>query len=354
MAYTTINKSTDYFNTKLYNGTGSTQSITGVGFQPDWCWFKGRNFADDHVSIDAVRGTNKAVYPNGISAETTQTHYFTSFDSDGYTLGNSGIMNGSGNTYASWNWKAGTTTGGTLGGAGTTPSAYSFNSTAGFSILKYTGDGGNSSLPHFLGAIPDMITVKNLTDSSTNWRSIFPNMVLGGASNGADYNLNLNTTNSWNNGTEFRDIMPDANIFRVSSADDVNKSGSQYIAYCFKNITGYSKVGFYTGNGNNDGTFVYTGFKPAFVMIKKTSGTESWQMTDSVRDKAVSPNFARLIPNSNSAEATNTTWAKIEKFSNGFKLGGTDSVSNGSGSTYIYMAFGQSLVGSNNVPATAR
>ena len=147
---------------------------------------------------------------------------------------------------------------------------------------------------------------------------------------------------------------PTSTVLNIGTGSEVNRSSGTYVAYCFAPIKGFSKFGTYIGNGNDEGTFTYCGFKPQFVMVKAFSGTDSWQITDHLRDASVTPNFARLLANATGAESTNTTWAKIEKFSNGFKVRGTDGVSNQSGRTFLFMAFGQSLVGSNNVPCTAR
>ena len=345
MAYTTINKHTDYFNTKLYSGNYQSHAITGVGFQPDWVWIKERSSTSSHRLMDAVRGVGKGLSSDNTTAEESLAALLTSFDSDGFTVGADNGVNQNNQTYAAWNWKANGS--GSSNSDGSVASTVSANTTAGFSIVKWTGTGATATVGHGLGVKPSMIIIKN-TGAVENW-------VVYHGSLGAEKNIKLNNTEAQQDTTgAFNDTEPTSSVFTVHTNTNVNQSGQVMIAYCFAEKTGYSKFGSYTGNGNADGTFVYTGFKPSFVLVKRYSGTEQWQMTDSARDKDVSPNFARLNPDTSSAESTNTTWAKIEKFSNGFKLGGTDTVSNGSGSTYIYMAFGQSLVGSNNVPCTAR
>ena len=350
MAYTTINKSTDNFNTKLYTGNGSTNAITGVGFQPDWVWIKSRSDTSNHRIYDAIRGGTKTLYSNLTNAEGTNSDAITSFDNDGFTLGANAQSNGNGLSLASWNWKAG-------GGAGSAntdgdinTTSTSVNTTAGFSISKYTGTGANATVGHGLGSVPAMIMIKNLggTDS---W------MVYHKNSNATpeDYILQLNTTiAATDNNTIWNDTAPTSSVFSIGTDAGVNANGANYIAYCFAEKTGYSKFGSYTGNGNNDGPFIYTGFKPTFVLTKMSSAIDGWSLTDSVRDKAVTPNGARLLAETTQIEQTNQTWALIEKFSNGFKLRGTDNVTNLNGGTYIYMAIGQSIVGSNNVPAVAR
>ena len=355
MAYTTINKHTDYFNTKLYSGNASTQAITGVGFQPDWCWFKGRNFADNHVSIDSVRGTNKAVYQDTTGTESTQTHYFTSFDSDGYTLGNSGIMNGSSKTYASWNWKAGdSNTSVSASGSGNgaiNACTYRANTTAGFSIVKYTGrnseisNGQYTKVTHGLGVKPDYIIIKRL-GTAESW------VVRGGFSPiKSDYHLQLNAEDA-RNGSFYvgGGDNDDATYFVAGNSGRTNENGNEYIAYVFASKTGYSKMGAYTGNGNTDGAFVYTGFKPAFILTKDSSATSWWVITDTTRSTHNVTSHV-LSSNANNAEASYTYY---DVLSNGFKARNGSSWVNTLNASYTYMAFGQSLVGSNNVPCTAR
>ena len=349
MAYTTINKSTDYFNTVTYTGNGGTQTISGVGFQPDFSWVKGRDYAYYHYLQDAVRGSQKILYTNNTDAEATITAGISAWNADGYVTGSQGALNYSGRTFVAWNWLA--------NGAGSTnydgsiTSTVSANTTSGFSIVKYTAGGSSavSTIGHGLNAVPKMIIVKGTDSNSSPDQWMVYHEALGNTKR-----IKLNSTDAsatgsgyWNNTT------PTSSLFTVGSSSEGNSANGIYIAYCFAEKQGYSKFGSYTGNGNADGTFVYTGFKPAFVMVKKTSGADAWQMTDHKRDANVSPNFARVLANDTQAEATNTTWARIDKFSNGFKLGGTDSVSNENGSSYIYMAFAEEpLVGDN--PATAR
>jgi len=346
MAYSTISKPGLHFNTKLYTGNGGTQSITGVGFQPDMIWCKARSYNDDHTITDAVRGNTKVVYPNGPAVEGTSSVRVTAFGTDGFTLGNSGDVNSNSATYVAWNWKANGA--GSSNTDGTITATVSANTAAGMSIATWTGTGSNGSVGHGLSGVDCMI-IKDLSNSR-DFYFWSKTMV---------YNtrLEFNNTEAFTTGTDNMTALPDATKINMAVSTQNNGSGNNYVGYFFQEKKGYSKFGTYTGNGNADGTFVYTGFKPAFVLVKRTSGTESWQMTDSVRDKAVSPNFARLRVSSNGAEDTNTTWAKIEKFSNGFKLGGTDTVSNGSGSTYIYMAFAEEPLVANvgqGIPATAR
>jgi hypothetical protein len=341
MAYTTINKSTDYFNTKLYTGNGGTQSITGVGFQPDWLWLKKRNSSANHFLFDAVRGASKELNSNNDEAEASPANYLSSFDSDGFTIGSDSDINGNSDTHASWNWKAGTGQGSSNTDGSINTTYTSANTTAGFSISTYTGTGSNATVGHGLGSVPKMIIVKR-TNATDVWRVYHSSI-------GATKHLVLNTTaveatgsNVWN------DTAPTSSVFSISTDSAVNASGATYVAYCFTEKTGYSKFGSYVGNSNADGTFVYTGMKPSFVLLKKTNGTEAWLLMDNKR-QGYNPENEYLVPNSNTVEGTAN---HIDLLSNGFKLttnGGGFNVGN-----FIYMAFGQSIVGNNNVPATAR
>jgi hypothetical protein len=335
----------DYFNTKLYTGNASTNAITGVGFQPDFTWIKQRSATRSHMLFDAIRGATYRLSSDTTEANGQYSTSLTAFNTDGFTLGAFNDVNASSGTFASWNWKANGA--GSANTDGSISSTVSANTTAGFSIVKFTGTASNNTVGHGLSTAPRVIIAKNL-GTTQNWFVYHQDI----QSSNADGYINLNTTDATSDSsTVWQATAPTSSVFSVGTS----VSAHDYIAYCFAEKKGFSKFGSYTGNGNADGTFVYTGFKPAFVLQKRSSSTESWQITDSVRDKDVSPNFARLMPNSANAESTNTTWAKIEKFSNGFKLGGTDTVSNGSGSTYIYMAFAEEpLVASNGIPATAR
>ena len=341
MPYTTINKSTDYFNTKLYTGTGSTHNVTGVGFQPNWVWIKSRSDAYSHYLFDVVRGATKQIQSNLTDAETTSANQLTSFDSDGFTLGTDIVTNGSSKTFASWNWLASNTTASNTDGSIT--STVSANTTAGFSIVSYTGTGSNATVGHGLGAVPKMIIVKN-RDNVDNWT------VYHGTQGGTKVQwLNLTnataTESGWWNNTD-----PTSSVFYIGTQNGVNKSGDNLIAYCFAEKKGYSKFGSYTGNGSADGAFVYTGFKPAMVIIKKTSGVDNWTIYDNKRDGFNGDTHA-LFPNLTDVQ---TTDVDIDLVSNGFKIVRVSDRVNQNGQTFIYMAFGQSLVGSNNVPCTAR
>ena len=339
-----INKSSDYFNTKLYAGNGSTQSITGVGFQPDWTWIKGRSGTygvSNHKVYDVVRGATETLFVNLTNAETTQTNTLTSFDSDGFSLGNDSNVNDGSTNYASWNWYTGATASSNTDGSIT--STVSANTTSGFSIVSYTGTGSVATVGHGLGSAPKMIIVKRL-DSAEAWP--VDCRQLGGTL----YLNETGTLQSYADASPFPSTAPTSTVFSVGSAPNGNASGSPMIAYCFAEKKGFSKFGSYTGNGSTDGTFVYTGFKPALFIAKKTSAIGYWSISDNKR-LGYNPENKRLYPNSSDSEET----FAYDFLSNGVKLRNTTDTNNGSGGTYIYMAFAsEPLVGSNNVPATAR
>jgi len=343
MAYTTINKSTDYFNTITYTGNGSARSITGVGFQPDFVWVKSRNDTYWHNVLDAVRGVTKVIVPNEDSAESTRSTGLTAFGADGFSVGTDGNFNGNNDTYAVWNWKAGGGQGSSNTDGSINTTYTSANTTAGFSIVEWTGTGSAGTLGHGLGVTPKVVLVKN-TINAYNWC-----MYHESVGNTKALYLNNDTTGATSS-TFFNDTSPTNSVFSIGSDLAVNKSGSAIIAYCFAEKTGYSKFGSYTGNGNADGTFVYCGFKPAFLIIKKTNATKNWFLHDDKR-LGYNPSNSYVNPNEGAAEYAGTD---LDILSNGFKLTSSGGGHNESGHTYIYMAFGQSLVGSNNVVATAR
>ena len=346
MAYTTINKSTDYFNTKLYTGNGSAgNAITGVGFQPDWLWIKNRGQADWHQLFNSVRGASYVLYSNETSAESSASSSFASFDSDGFTVNANDGTNGNGENLVAWNWKANGT--GSANTDGSINSTVSANTTAGFSIVYYTGNStSGATVGHGLGVVPKMIIVK-LLSGSDNW-TIYHSS-LGNTKRLELNNANASATSAsagWNN------TSPTTSVFSLGNNGQVNGSGQTYIAYCFAEKTGYSKFGSYKGNGSADGTFVYTGFRPNWVMIKETNGSGAWRIFDNKRPGYNEP-YALMADVADAAE-TGTSRNKIDQLSNGFKLRMQYDDTNGSSGEYVYMAFGQSMVGSNNVPCTAR
>ena len=349
MAYISFQPN-DYFNTKLYTGNASTNAITGVGFQPDWVWIKDKGSAGySHMLFDAVRGATKRLRSNSNAAESTIADTLTSFNSDGFTLGadaSSTEVNRSSASYVSWNWKAnGQGSSNTDGSINTT--ATSANTTSGFSISTYTGTGSNATVGHGLGAVPKVVLVKGLGHTS-QWYMYH----VGTGANGVmllDNNAAKTTdTVSWQNTT------PTSSVFSIGNDGGTNGSGNTYIAYCFAEKKGFSKFGSYVGNGNADGTFVYTGFKPAFVMIKRyDSGTLDWNIYDSKRPAFNETNKA-LWANTNDNEANVGTHG-IDLLSNGFKIRTSNDQLANNGGSFLYMCFAEEpLVSSNGVPATAR
>ena len=343
MAYSVIKKPSDYFNTNLWTGNGGTQSITGVGFQPDFTWIKQRDEIRGHNLTDSVRGAPKYLDTRSSDAEVTFiSNTLTSFDSDGFSLGSYDDVNKNTKTYVGWSWLADNTSG-SANTDGSISSTVSASATSGFSIVSYTGNSDASkTIGHGLGTAPSMIITKN-RDTTTNWCVYHKSL-------GATKFLRLNLTNASATSTgRWNDTEPTSSVFTLGD-DAESGSANNFIAYCFAEKQGFSKFGSYTGNGNADGTFVYTGFKPAFVITKASSTAQSWQMSDNKRDTFNAVDH-RLQPNESSAEATSLEW--IDFCSNGFKLRNNDVAWNGSGQTYIYMAFAeQPLVGDN--PATAR
>lgn len=322
----------EYFNTVLYTGTGSARSVTGVGFQPDFVWTKSRSGAESHRLYDAVRGATQSLYSNLTNAEATEAQSLTAFGSDGFSLG-TGAPNSNAVTYAAWNWKANGA--GVTNTAGSITSTVSANPTAGFSIVTYTGTGSNATVGHGLGVAPAMVVVKR-RNSTGAWPVYHSG--LSSPSTGTVY---LNTTDARTPSTAiWNSTNPTSSVFSIGGTNtDVNQSTGTYVAYCFAEVPGYSRFGSYTGNGSADGPFVFCGFRPRFVMFKRTDTIGDWVLLDSSRD--ISNAAANMLfPNLSNAE-TNVA-AIIDFLSNGFKLrfAGGASV-NASGGTYIFAAFAE-------------
>ena len=343
-----IDKPNLHFNTKFYTGNSSTNNITGVGFEPSLVWMKNRGAGDSHYLYDAVRGVTKSIYSNLTTAEATKSNGLTAFGTDGFTLGNEGDINGNGNNFVSWNWKANGS--GSANTDGSLNSTVSANTTAGFSIVKYTAGGSSavSTIGHGLNAVPKMIIVKGTDANSTPDQWMVYHEALGNTKRIKLNSTDVPATGSgyWNNTT------PTSSLFTVGNSSEGNSANGIYIAYCFAEKAGYSKFGSYTGNGNADGTFIYTGFKPAWVMIKNTQqGADDWQIFDNKRANTFNPADKILQANLSNAEGTSA----IDLLSNGFKIRASSGFMNNNGESMIYMCFAeQPLVGSNDIPATAR
>jgi|TARA_R100000231_G_scaffold65080_1_gene52443 hypothetical protein len=359
MAFTSVDDPSIYFNTILYtgnaaDGSSTTQSLTGVGFQPDWVWIKSRSNTFKHELYDVVRGTEKGLNSNDDSAEQTRQG-LTAFGSDGFTVGPNGRENNNGDTYVAWNWKAGGS--GSSNTSGTINSTVSANTTAGFSIVGYQSNGSSSqTVGHGLGVVPNMIISKNRdTSGSTYGNWIVYSSFLPTAN---DKKLLLNETATSSTTNEWGDADPTTSVYSVHTSGDgsTNHTSDDIIAYCFANIQGFSKCATYVGNGNADGTFVYCGFRPAWVMIKNTSSSNDWIIFDIKRDTNGPNNPVgrkSLEANDNAAEVTRTT-KDMDYLSNGFKIRTSDGTQNTSGETYFFMAFAESpFVNSNSVPNNA-
>jgi len=463
MAYTTIDDPTIYFNTKLYTGNGSTQSITGVGFQPDWLWIKNRSGSNNHILQDAVRGATKSLESDGTAAETTSSTRVTSFDSDGFSIGSAGTNNTNSNNYVSWNWLAGgtapaitynvkvvsdsgnkyrfddfgtsavtldlqeggtytfdqsdssnsghplrfsTTSNGTHGGgseyttgvtttgtpgssgaktvitvAASAPTLYyyctqhsgmggqantnslfgssnfsgsiqstaSAGSTQGLSIVSFTGNStAGATVGHGLGVVPSVVLVKS-RDGTYGWGMYHHKNT---SAPETDY-LSINNTDATVDDVNFwNDTAPTSSVFSLGGTDAINKTSNGHVAYCFAEKKGYSKFGSYVGNGNANGTFVYTGFKPALIILKESSASgDNWRIIDNKR-LGYNENNYPMYPSVSNAEGTEIA---CDMLSNGFKLRSTGGGTNQSGNTFIYICFAESpFVNSNGVPTNAR
>jgi len=326
MAYTTIDDPTAYFQTKLYTGNSSTQVITFDGntdMQPDFVWSKPR-VSGGHFLSDSIRGGTKVVQSASTGAEITRSSHIQSFNTNGYTLAGDGTTNSNGDATVSWSWKE--------------------TATAGFDIVSYTGNGSNPrTISHNLSAVPKMIIVKN-RDQATDW-NIYHEKI------GNDKTILLNTTNASFSSSVWNSTTPTSSVFSLG-ANDVNTNNIKYIAYCFADVKGYSKFSSYTGNGNADGTFIYTGFKPAWVIFKRSDGgSENWLMYDNKRN-TFNVVDKRLYPDANDSEDTGS---HMDFVSNGIKLKTSTGGLNSSGATYIYMAFAENpFVTSTGIPSCAR
>jgi len=341
MAYTTIPKSSLHFTPELYVGTGSSRTISTLNFQPDWVWIKNRGTTDRHSLFDAVRAAPNMLSSNNTDTQSAQPSELTAFNTNGFTVNNATSVNGSSANYVSWNWKANGV--GSANTDGSITSTVSTNTTSGFSIVKYTGtgNGGVNTVGHGLGVIPKVIIIKALT-TTQGWYQYHESL---GNTKVIDFTTAAAVTNDY-----WSDTTPTASVFNVIG-NTVVGGNYDYIAYCFAEKQGYSKFGSYTGNGNADGTFTYLGFKPAFIMIKKTSGSSDWAMFDNKRQGYNVANNL-LYPNNTTSDTTGTF---LDLVSNGFKMRTTATWSNASGASYIYMAFAEApLVSTNGNAATAR
>jgi len=330
----TIPLPTQHFEAVTYTGNSGTQSITGLSFAPDWVWIKERNDSGSHAAFDIIRGVQKRLKPDNSNAEITQSDTLTSFNSDGFTLGGNGHTN-DGNTFVAWCWNAGSST--VTNTAGDITSQVRANPTAGFSIVSYTGNGGsNQTIGHGLGVAPQAVIYKNRDSNGANFEaqwnvSVNKSVAFRGS-------LNLTESNQNNSLANFT-----STTFSVATSSTArNANNKKYIAYVFSSVKGYSLVGSFVGNSNNNGAFVFCGFAPAWIMIKKSSGSGNWGINDIKRDiNTEFGNDLSLYANSSGAE-TSSASLNVDFLSNGFKLRSDNSSYNASGGTYIFLAFAES------------
>jgi len=345
-----IDKPSDFFNTVLYTGNsnGSNSQTISVGMAPNWTWIKPRGATGDHRLFDTVRGVYKDLVANGTAGQANSTTSLTAFNSDGFVVGSENGVNSNNDTFVAWNWKAGTSVSGTTTGSGTgTSYTGSVNTTSGFSIIQYTGNGTSGhTIPHRLGKAPKIVQVKTISGADA-WSMLNTNYDL-------NKYLKLNDSGGLTSDPLFNNTAPNSEVFSLDSDGQVNGNNVVCVAYCFAEIQGYSKYGQYSGNGSDNGTFVYTGFKPAFVMVKITNAGNDWIIMDNKRT-TFNPMGEELKPNTSGAASTNTRW---DQLSNGFKFRNTGDAVNGSGKNYIYMAFAENPIVTStddgSIPATAR
>jgi hypothetical protein len=321
-----------------YTGTGASLTIAnsanntiGTTFQPDFVWLKSRSAATDHALYDVVRGTTKDLVSNTTAAETTQATGLTAFGSTGFTIGALAKINTSAATYVGWQWLAGNSSG-VSNTNGSITSTVSANTTAGFSVVTWTGTGANATIGHGLGVAPSML-INKFRSTTSDWPVYHISI-------GAGNVIYLNTTAasvsspaSWNN------TAPTSSVFSVGAAAAPN--GTTMVTYCFAAVAGYSAFGSYTGNGSSDGPFIYTGFRPRFVLYKRTDATGSWNIIDTSRLTYNLDNLS-LQPDNTGAEITFTSAnSPLDILSNGFKLRGTGNDGNVNAGTYVYAVFAE-------------
>ena len=356
MAYTTVDDGSAHFQAAIWTGSSGTDTITFDGnsdLQLDFLWTKCRSNCHSNAWMDTSRITSGDYLP--LFSDTTDVEQ-TSYDSelqsilsDGFTVGTQPHAGGDGKTYVGLAWKANGGSRTTFTESGANPGGgYQANTTGGFSIVDYTGTGSAGTVSHGLGATPKVLIVKN-TEDTTNWAVYHRNA----SSAGNDSYLELDTGDPVATaGTVWNDTSPSSSVFTVGTNTKTNTDSETYIAYCFTEIQGYSKMGRYFGNSNSDGAFIYTGFKPAFLIIKNISATQSWWYFDNKRTGAYNGADVRLRADRDSSESTGS---KVDFLSNGFKWRDGDNAWNYQGNTFVYIAFAEHpFVSSKGVPVTAR
>ena len=344
----------DFFKVLKYSYASPPNAITGVGFEPDALVIKsisGTSGGNNWYIGNTVTGSGESLRWNSNAGQQTSSDSVTSYDSDGFTLGadsGTGNVNMTGTNYVSYSWKAGTTSG-IAGSPSITPTGYSFDQTAGISVIQYEGTGSAATIPHGLGVKPDMAIIKNL-DATQNWGVYNSGMVSNPWTKAIRINLDsagITSSGMWN------DTEPTTELFTVGTETIVNGSGNTQVAWFFANKKGFSKIGAYDGNGNADGPYIFTGFRPAFLILKNWDGSNNWTAFDSQRDLNGNPTDMAVNPNSSSAEFSETDG--VDLLSNGFKIRESASWCNGSGESIMYAAFAEfPLVSSNSKAGVAR
>jgi hypothetical protein len=325
------------FAATTYTGNSSTQvisnAVNGVSFQPDWVWYKDRSNARDHGLFDSVRGVTNYLASNLTSAEVSVSGV-TAFNSNGFTLGGSVNSNNSGETYVGWQWKANGAA--VTNTAGSITSQVSANTAAGFSVVTWTGTGSNATVGHGLGAAPSMVIIK--TRSPADW--YVGHTSLGWSGTGYLILNNTGASGQYGSLPVWQTTAPNSTVITLGTVSGVNANSGTFVAYCFAAVPGYSAFGSYTGNGSSDGPFQYLGFRPRFVMVKRTDSANDWQIYDTARNTYNVANLT-LAANLSDSEYTRTTTDLIDFNSNGFKIRASNAAVNASGGTYIYMAFAE-------------
>ena len=325
-----------FMNATLYTGNGTaltvTNGVAGQAFQPDFVWVKSRSAATSHYVYDVIRGTGNRLITNGTLAEAAISGV-TAFNSNGFAVGTETGNNDLNGTFVGWQWKAGGAA--VTNTAGSISAQVSANTTSGFSVVTYTGTGSNATVGHGLGVAPSMIIVKRRDAGSSGWSVYFITLAAG-------YVLSLQTTGAQaNSATRFTTTLPTSTVFSIGTDSDLNASAGTYVAYCWAPIAGYSAFGSYTGNGSTDGPFIYTGFRPKFVMVKASSFSTAstvWNIWDTSRSPSNAA-LKELYPNSTDAEGTDSNGCDI--LSNGFKPRRSSDYANSNGQTYIYACWAE-------------
>jgi hypothetical protein len=333
----TVAQGNTLMDATLWTGNGTSQTITlPGGFSPDLVWIKQRNGSEFHALFNTIVGATTRLFSNSTSAEATNAQTLTSFNSNGFSVGNTNEVNGSSNAYVAWSWDAGSST--VTNTAGSITSQVRANATAGFSVVTYSGSGSSATVGHGLGVAPQMVIVKRRNASGWDWPVWHSSLISG------TYTLFLDLTDTQANRTDIWDGVPTSSVFKVNTSGQTNDGSGTYVAYCFAPVSGYSSFGAWTNNNSTDGVFIYTGMRPKFIILKNTDNVEQWFIFDSARStyNVAYPNPTELRPNSAAAEGSYGQQATIDFLSNGFKIRGSTSSEISFGTrSYVYACFSE-------------